>query len=131
MATSYELLLKERDELQREANTANAELFAVLKQSEYRSADEIALVNSSVSRWISPHTSIIMDFTLHILRLLIRSFPASEGILANPPFNPVLRLSGLSIWSLLCAAAQPLQVRTQAYQYCDFVCLMSSACPCI
>eukprot|EP00281_Chroomonas_sp_CCMP1168_P001031 CAMPEP_0206256554 /NCGR_PEP_ID=MMETSP0047_2-20121206/24839_1 /ASSEMBLY_ACC=CAM_ASM_000192 /TAXON_ID=195065 /ORGANISM="Chroomonas mesostigmatica_cf, Strain CCMP1168" /LENGTH=802 /DNA_ID=CAMNT_0053683021 /DNA_START=107 /DNA_END=2515 /DNA_ORIENTATION=+ len=40
---SYELLLKERDELQREANTANAELFAVLKQSEYRSAEEISL----------------------------------------------------------------------------------------
>lgn len=44
MAMSYELLLKERDELQREVNTANAELFAVLKQSEYRSAEEISLV---------------------------------------------------------------------------------------
>jgi hypothetical protein len=44
MAMSYELLLKERDELQREAATANAELFAVLKQSEYRSSDEISLV---------------------------------------------------------------------------------------
>ena len=44
MAMSYELLMKERDELQREVATANAELFAVLKQSEYRSADEISLV---------------------------------------------------------------------------------------
>mmetsp|Transcript_32992 Transcript_32992/g.78679 ORF Transcript_32992/g.78679 Transcript_32992/m.78679 type:complete len:823 (+) Transcript_32992:113-2581(+) len=41
--SSYELILKERDELQREAATANAELFAVLKQSDYRSADELAL----------------------------------------------------------------------------------------
>lgn len=46
MAMSYELLLKERDELQREAATANAELFAVLKQSEYRSAEELGLVLS-------------------------------------------------------------------------------------
>ena len=43
---SYELLLKERDELQREAATANAELFAVLKQSEYRSAEELGLVRA-------------------------------------------------------------------------------------
>jgi hypothetical protein len=46
MAMSYELLLKERDELQREAATANAELFAVLKQSEYRSAEELGLVRA-------------------------------------------------------------------------------------
>ena len=40
---SYELLLKERDELAREATAAHAELYAVLKQSDYRSADELAL----------------------------------------------------------------------------------------
>ena len=40
---SYELLLKERDDLQREAQTAHAELYAVLKQSDYRSSDELAL----------------------------------------------------------------------------------------
>ncbi|EKX34575.1 hypothetical protein GUITHDRAFT_147098 [Guillardia theta CCMP2712] len=40
---SYDVLLKERDDLQREASTAHAELYAVLKQSDYRSADELAL----------------------------------------------------------------------------------------
>lgn len=50
MAMSYELLLKERDELQREAATANAELFAVLKQSEYRSAEELGLVRAAPNR---------------------------------------------------------------------------------
>jgi hypothetical protein len=41
---SYDLIVKERDEYQREAAAANAELFSVLKKQEYRSADELALV---------------------------------------------------------------------------------------
>jgi hypothetical protein len=40
---SYEVLVKERDDLMREAQTAHAELYAVLKQSDYRSSDELAL----------------------------------------------------------------------------------------
>lgn len=40
---SYELLLKERDDWQREAQTVQAELYSVLKQSDYRSGDELAL----------------------------------------------------------------------------------------
>jgi hypothetical protein len=41
---NIELLIKERDEYQREAAASNAELFSVLKKQEYRSADELALV---------------------------------------------------------------------------------------
>ena len=41
---NVELIIKERDEYQREAAAANAELFSVLKKQEYRSADELALV---------------------------------------------------------------------------------------
>ena len=45
---NIELLIKERDEYQREAAASNAELFSVLKKQEYRSADELALVGFEV-----------------------------------------------------------------------------------
>ena len=98
---SYELLLKERDELQREAATANAELFAVLKQSEYRSADELGLVwRPYLCPSPYPHSSLRSRGNAYAsspaCRLWSTFCPASPKGCSHNPTSPVPLLGRLS-----------------------------------
>ena len=76
---SYELLLKERDDLQREAQTAHAELYAVLKQSDYRSSDELAL-DCMARMAIEAQQTPLPEFPADVDEVRIRAATAEEII---------------------------------------------------
>eukprot|EP00283_Hemiselmis_rufescens_P010123 CAMPEP_0173431904 /NCGR_PEP_ID=MMETSP1357-20121228/9893_1 /TAXON_ID=77926 /ORGANISM="Hemiselmis rufescens, Strain PCC563" /LENGTH=804 /DNA_ID=CAMNT_0014396435 /DNA_START=167 /DNA_END=2577 /DNA_ORIENTATION=+ len=84
MAMSYELLCKERDELQREAATANAELFAVLKQSEYRSADELGL-DCMARMALEAQQAPIPDFPADMDLMRVKMTSAEEIAMGEGP----------------------------------------------
>ena len=81
---SYELVLKERDELQREAQTAHAELYAVLKQSDYRSADELAL-DCMARMAIEAQQTPLPEFPADVDEVRIRATSAEEIINGSEP----------------------------------------------
>ena len=81
---SYELVLKERDDLQREAQTAHAELYAVLKQSDYRSADELAL-DCMARMAIEAQQTPLPEFPADVDEVRIRATTAEEIINGSEP----------------------------------------------
>jgi len=81
---SYEVLLKERDDLQREAQTAHNELYAVLKQSDYRSADELAL-DSMARMAIEAQQTPLPEFPPDVEEVRVRSTVAEEIINGSEP----------------------------------------------
>lgn len=76
---SYEVLLKERDDLQREAQTAHAELYAVLKQSDYRSSDELAL-DCMARMAIEAQQTPLPEFPADVEEVRVKSVVAEEII---------------------------------------------------
>ena len=81
---SYDVLLKERDDLMREAQTAHAELYAVLKQSDYRSSDELAL-DCMARMAIEAQQTPLPDFPAEVEEVRVKQPVAEEVINGSEP----------------------------------------------